>query len=190
MFERRERLRLQAERAKARWADRMKNLRINSTNLMVDQSAKDLIAGASSWKTRPVVFKTATEIQIELGANGGSGGSQPEAGNQGGAGGQPAQQEQTDEVKLIQAPAADFKKAHEGKMCTQYNQLSITSDSAETCSELVKANGTCKSGQGLFFWGEVNVNHKECACCMGVNGDGLTEEQMRESPHFDVYKLD
>jgi hypothetical protein len=74
-------------------------------------------------------------------------------------------------------------------MCTQYNQLSITSQSAETCGELVKSNDQCKSGHGHFFWGEVNPNHKECACCLGV-GEDITDEEMRESVHFNIYKFE
>jgi hypothetical protein len=66
--------------------------------------------------------------------------------------------------------------------------LSITSDSAETCSELVKSKEQCKSANGHFFYGEVNANHKECACCTGASED-IKDEEVRASPHFKIYKM-
>lgn len=68
--------------------------------------------------------------------------------------------------------------------------MSITEQSAETCSELVKEKeDQCKSGMGHFFYGEVNPNHKECACCTGL-GDEMQPDQMRDSPHFNIFKID
>jgi len=144
----------------------MKNLKINSANLMVQETSKDVTAGggSSSWTLRshskPVVLKTPAEREAATNKE---------------AGGQQTEQQPASAVKLIEAPKADFKKVHTGKMCTQYNQLSIASESPETCSEQVKEQDACISGQGYFFWGEVTVSHKECACCLGVNEDEISE---------------
>lgn len=88
----------------------------------------------------------------------------------------------------MEAPKEEFTKVLDKQMCKNYNQLSTQSSSVETCSELVKAKKECKSGYGHFFYGEVNPNHKECACCVGM-GEKLEADKTRASPHFNVYKL-
>lgn len=77
---------------------------------------------------------------------------------------------------------------HSSKMCTDYKQLSISSQSVETCSELVRSDERCKLGRGHFFYGEVNPSHKECACCPSVS-DTLDESKMRANSHFNIYQL-
>lgn len=72
-------------------------------------------------------------------------------------------------------------------MCTQYNQLSITEQSVETCSQLVAHNEGCISGHGHFFYGEVNPNHRECSCCMGTS-EVLTDN-VKANTSFNIYKL-
>jgi len=68
--------------------------------------------------------------------------------------------------------------------------LSITEQSAETCSELVKEReDQCKSGTGHFFYGELNPNHKECACCTGL-GDEIQDDQVVANAHFNLFKID
>lgn len=88
----------------------------------------------------------------------------------------------------LEKPKEEFTLIKQNMMCNQYHQLSTSSQSVETCSELVKGNDKCSSGHGHFFYGEVNANHKECACCLGA-ADKIQESKMRANANFSVYQL-
>lgn len=166
----------------------MKSLKIDHTNMMVKvtETVTEVVGGnkdTNSWIAKtPIVFKkvevkmptiSVDPIQIE-------------------------QKPTVDPIKIqpmpvkiwkpIAAPEQDFTKVLDKKMCNNYNQLSIKSSSVETCSELVKAKKECRSGHGHFFYGEVNPNHKECACCVAM-GEKVEDEKTRASVHFNLYKM-
>lgn len=169
MFKQRDVVKLYQEKAKKLWEQRMKQMKMDHSNMMITTT---VVEG----KEAPKVFKkveTVTEV-VE---------------------GQP--QISVDPVPVVPVKKyipvvmahKEFKEVHTGKMCIRYNQLSINSQSEETCGELVKENkGKCASGHGHFMYGDVSATHKECACCTGAAED-IVETDMRASPHFNIFKL-
>jgi len=181
MFKQRELMKIYAEKAKKAWAERMRQLNINRGNMMIEVKPEIKVGGSSTIAPRPIVFKATTTTIV--GGNPATWGPnnqvlKPTT--------DPIEKKPTKIYKKLDEPKQDFKLTHKGKMCKQYNQLSISADSVETCSEMVKKNDKCKSGHGNFFYGEVNANHKECACCLGA-AESIEQDKLRDNGHFNLY---
>lgn len=160
-------MKLYAEKAKKAWALKMKNLKINESNLMIKPTTDDVVNVGSSGGVgingrRDFVFKDVGESLPHVDPVTNKVIPKPHVDPM-----DPVKPTKVLPPKLIEKPKDEFTLIKQGVQCHQYKQLSIQSQSVETCSEQVRHEKGCASGHGHFFYGEVNANHKECSCCIG-----------------------